>query len=80
MNRGSHAGFIADDARGVTFARQVFCEIHMTGTIAVQAPIGEANLHFALQCDDELSPRGGVPVAKTAGLRTSKDDTFRGQE
>jgi hypothetical protein len=48
VDRGGHSRLIADDARGVPFARQVLCQIHMTGTEAVHAAIGEADLHFPL--------------------------------
>jgi len=80
VNRGGDARLVPDDACSVSFSRQVFCQVHMPWAVTVQATISEPDLHFALQCDDELSARGGVPIAKTAGLRASKDDALRGHE
>jgi len=80
MNRGGDARLVPDDACSVSFPRQVFCQVHMPWAIAVHAAIREPDLHFALQRDDELSAGGGVPIAKTAGLRASKDDALRGHE
>jgi hypothetical protein len=48
VNRGGHPRLIPDDACGVPFARQIFCQIDMTGTETVQAAISEADFHFAL--------------------------------
>jgi hypothetical protein len=62
------------------FPRQVFCQVHMPWAVAVHAAIREADLHFALQSDDELPTWGGVPIAKTAWLYAAKDDALRGHE
>jgi hypothetical protein len=52
----------------------------MAWTKAVQATIGEADLDFALQSNDELPARGGVPIAKMPRLRGPKDDPLRGHK
>jgi hypothetical protein len=46
VDRGGYSRFIADDACGVPLACQIFCQIHMTGTVAVYAAVSEADLHF----------------------------------
>jgi hypothetical protein len=80
VNGSAQSWLVPDDARGVPFPRQVFCQIHMTRTEAMHSAVGEADLHFALQGDDELPPWGIVPIAKMAGLCTSEHDTLRSQE
>src|SRR5918992_5297150 len=78
MNRGGHAGLVPDDACGVPFSCEVFCQVHMAWTEAVHAAISEADLHFALQSNDELPAWSGVPIAKMTRLRGPKDDALRG--
>jgi hypothetical protein len=64
----------------MSLPRHVFSEVYMPWTEAVQAAIRKTDLDFTLQGDDELPARGGVPIAKTAGLGTPKDDALRGHE
>jgi hypothetical protein len=80
VNGGGYAGFVPDDTGGVPFPRQVLCQVHMPWAVTVHAAIGEADLYFALQGNDQLPARGGVPIAKMAGLCGPKDDALGGHE
>src|SRR2546425_6355380 len=67
---------IADHARRVAFAREVFGQSHVTGTVAMHGAVAQADLDFAGQGDDELPARRVVPVGEVAGLRRAEHDAL----
>src|SRR5438132_5000010 len=77
MNRGGETTLVADDARRVALAREVFRERHVPGAEAMLGAILEADLHFALERDDVLPARRVVPVVEVTGLRRAEHDALR---
>src|SRR5216683_219437 len=64
--RRRDARLIADHARGMALAGQVFCQVDVAGPEAMDCAVAEADLHLTGQGDHELTPWRRMPIEEVA--------------
>ena len=68
---------IANDACRVALTGEVFSQIDVAGSEAVDRTVAQTDLDFARQGDHKLSARSRVPVQKITRLGGTELDAFR---
>src|SRR2546422_622404 len=78
-DRRRHANLATQDSRGVALARRVLDQPRVAGTEDVLPAVAQADLELAGEDDDELTPRGRMPVEVLADRPLAERDLRRRQ-